>query len=1809
MNRVPAILLRPRLIAGALALLLTVQIVPAQAPAVGPATPPPRTLTQINSLHGEKAGRTRAQRKLDSQLIYGGKIARGQTIAGVTSLRADLNLRTNGLVLVDINGTVSDRLLDRIQANGGLVVNHYKHFRAIRAWVPITSVESLADDTDVRFIGRAATAMVNVGSVTSQGDITHRAGEARTLFGVDGSGVKVGVLSDSINFITNAQALGDLGPVTVLPGQGGSGSGEGTAMLEIVHDLAPGSDLYFATAFNGPASFAQNIIDLRNAGCDIIIDDVTYLNESPFQDALISQAVNAVSADGALFFSSARNSGNKNDGTSGTWEGNFVDGGDAGGGRGGRLHNFGGTVFNIVGSGGSSRRVDLFWADPLGASTNDYDLYITDSLGNILRGSTTVQDGFGDPYEAVDTLNAGERIVIVKFSGEDRFLHLDTGRAVLSITTAGCVRGHNASGASNAFSVAATWVRNPVVPFTGGASNPVENYSSDGPRRMFFNPDGSPITPGNFLATGGVVLQKPDITAADGVSTSLPGSSGLNPFFGTSAAAPHAGAIAALVKSFNRALTPAEIRDILQSTALDIEAAGVDRDSGHGIVMAKAALQAVVATQSALGVTGGSVVEGDGGETNLVFDVGLFPPSTNTVTVSFSTTNGSATAGLDYIATNGSLVFLPGETNHTIAVTVLGETLPEGDETFELGLSSPTNGFLFQGAATGSILNDDPLPALSITGSSVIEGNSGLTNLLFTVSLSGPSGSPVSVQYHTSDDTAVDGSDYLATSGTLLFEPGATSTNISLTVLEDVVVEADESFYVILDQPTNATLAVSVAAGVILNDDGLPGEPDHFAWSAVSTPQYVGQLFEVTLTALDYFNQTATNFAGPAFLSAHIPGAGTLFATDFETLLPGFTVDNNLGNGNGLWHRTAGRGGDAGHSSSNSFYYGFGEGLGGGGSYNTGTSEGGLVSPLINLAGALAPVALQFNYLLQTEGDPNYDFALVEISTNNGVSFEPLADANTGGVLTNNTHGVWVAASLDLTPYVGQQIRLRFHFNSVDAVGNAFEGWYVDDVAVASAQAHPVLTPSLTGDFTNGIWSGTVAVQQTGTNVFLHANDQDGHLGDTGFFDVLTADDLSISFTGTPTSVLAGTGLAYSLNLFNTGPSTATGILVTNLLPEGISNIVVTPGQGSFTIESNAVICDVGSLNSLGFVTIGIAYTPLTAGTITHQAFVSRAEPDGDATNNAVTGVTTVFVPALSIQPATVVEGNAGVTNVVLSVQLSEPASFPVMVSYTTGDLDAVADSDYVPTNGVINFAPGETNQTIQVEVLGDTLFESNETFRVTLANPTNAILGLATAAVTILNDDVAPVLSIGDVTVLEGDAGVTNALFPLSLNTAGGRPVTVTFSTATGSAAAGADFTATAGVVTIPPGDTNAFVQVPVLGDTLNETNETFFVNLSAPVNATLANTQGAGVIEDDDALPTVVAAGVSVTADDCNHNGVVDAGELVTLAFALRNIGSRSASSNLVATLLPAADVYAPSGPQSYGVLAPGATKSNLFSFRANAMCGTVIQPALQLQDGLAALGQVSFPILLGYSSNLWTFANSGFISIPDSGKATPYPSSIVVSNLSGALRKVTVKLINLNHTWTDDLDVLLTGPGGQKVMLMSDAGGSSHPVNFTLTLDSDAALALPDSTAITNIVYRPADYETGDVLPSPAPGGPFSTSLHAFTNASPNGVWQLFVYDDAAGDQGSVAGGWELSLTMVNEGVCCQSPLEFVGPVRYTNGAVELSAFVTPGQGYQIQASTNLFDWLAVTNISSTSSPVLFLDPDAGSYPARFYRGLSQ
>ena len=580
---------------------------------------PPEVVLQIEALTAEKAERTPAQQKLSSSLLQAAGIERATISDDVLLQQSPLETEPGGMVVVDIRADVTPESLARIDALGGSVINNFPDYRSVRARVPLAALEPLAEAEEIQSIRPADRAFTRSQSNasdpavsrkvnTSEGDVAHRADQARRRFGVDGTGIGIGVLSDGVDSLAARQASGDLpARVTVLPGQSRPGDAgatdvhdEGTAMLEIVHDLAPGADLYFATAAGGQAQFATNIEALCRAGADVIVDDIGYLAAAVFQDDIVAQGVNAAVRNGCIYFSAAGNSGNLNDRTSGVWEGDFVADSSTG-----SFHLFTSTLITNRITSYTGALFCLKWSDPFGASSNDYDLLLLHpSAIRIVWSSVGTQNGTQDPIECIPPLVnrltgravnlTNYRIVIAKTgSAAKRFMHLNTNRGRLQFATAGQTYGHSA--AANAIGVAATDATR--ARGAGGVFNgteEVERFSSDGPRRIFFHSDGRAITPGNFLSSGGLLLQKPDATAADGVSTATPG---FDDFHGTSAAAPHAAAIAALILQAAggpRSLTRAQLLRAMQDTALDIEAPGAwDRDSGAGIIDAFAAVTAV----------------------------------------------------------------------------------------------------------------------------------------------------------------------------------------------------------------------------------------------------------------------------------------------------------------------------------------------------------------------------------------------------------------------------------------------------------------------------------------------------------------------------------------------------------------------------------------------------------------------------------------------------------------------------------------------------------------------------------------------------------------------------------------------------------------------------------------------------------------------------------------------------------------------------------------------------------------------------------------------------------------------------------------------------------------------------------------------------------------------------------------------------------------------------------------------------------------------------------------------------------------
>ncbi len=213
-----------------------------------------------------------------------------------------------------------------------------------------------------------------------------------------------------------------------------------------------------------------------------------------------------------------------------------------------------------------------------------------------------------------------------------------------------------------------------------------------------------------------------------------------------------------------------------------------------------------------------SITETPGGA-NISFTVTLDQPSAQTVTASYATANGTATAGADYTGQNGAVTFAPNTTTATIIIPISDDALNEANETFFVNLSNPVHAAIATAQATGTIIDNDPPPALSIDDVTVNEGNSGTTNASFTVRLSSASGQGVSFGYATANGTATAGSDFTSTSGTATIPAGTTSTLVQVPIIGDATIEPDETFTLTLSSVTNAVIGDGQATGTIKNDD------------------------------------------------------------------------------------------------------------------------------------------------------------------------------------------------------------------------------------------------------------------------------------------------------------------------------------------------------------------------------------------------------------------------------------------------------------------------------------------------------------------------------------------------------------------------------------------------------------------------------------------------------------------------------------------------------------------------------------------------------------------------------------------------------------------------------------------------------------------------------------------------------------------------------------------------------------------------------------------------------------------------------
>jgi ELWxxDGT repeat protein len=783
---------------------------------------------------------------------------------------------------------------------------------------------------------------------------------------------------------------------------------------------------------------------------------------------------------------------------------------------------------------------------------------------------------------------------------------------------------------------------------------------------------------------------------------------------------------------------------------------------------------------STISMADGSLGEGDSGLQTGLLSATLSNPSGQTITVEYTLVAGTATVGVDYQDSSGTLTFTPGQTVSSFAVQVVGDTLDEPDETFTVHLSHPVGASIARADGIATILDDDLPPALSINDVAVAEGNTGSAPATFTVALSAASAKTITVSWATASTTATAGLDYTTASGSLTFAAGVVSQTLAVPVLGDTLDEDDETFLVNLSAPVNATLADGQGVGTITDDDPLPALAVGDVTIAEGNSGTTNATFTVTLnpvsgrqvavayaaangTAIapgDYTasSGTLTFPAGSTTRTFSVPVVGDVLDEDDETFLVTLTspVNATLADDQGV---------------------------------GTITDD----DPLPALAVGDVTVAEG------NSGTTNATFTVTLAPVSGRQVTVAYATANG----TATAPGDYTATSGTLTFPAGTTTRTI----SVPVVGDTLDE--PDEAFLVN------LSAPVNGTLGDGQGAGTITDDDLPPA--LSIGDLSVTEGDTGSAPASLAITLSAAsgFTITvPFSTADGTATA------GTDYTAATGTLT------------FAPGTTSQNVSVPVLGDTLDELNETVLVNLG---TPLNATIADGQGVLTIN--DNDPT------------PGLTVADLAFTEGNSGgTTNASVTVTLSAASGLQVSVGYATANGTATAPADFTAVSGTLTFAPGTTTKTITVPVVGDLLDEADETFLVNLSAPVNAVLADGSATVTITDDDPLPALSIAGTAAAERDAAGASVTLTVSLGAASGRSVTVAWATAPGTATAPSDYTTASGSLTFAPGQTSKTVSVALTGDLVPEPTETFAVTLSAPTNATLGSGTATVTIRDDD-------------------------------------------------------------------------------------------------------------------------------------------------------------------------------------------------------------------------------------------------------------------------------------------------------------------------------------------------------------------------
>jgi hypothetical protein len=872
-------------------------------------------------------------------------------------------------------------------------------------------------------------------------------------------------------------------------------------------------------------------------------------------------------------------------------------------------------------------------------------------------------------------------------------------------------------------------------------------------------------------------------------------------------------------KTFSVPLRPDDLDEgdeTFQVIISGAEAAAIDRASGEGTI-------ADTNPGPELSIENLRAAEGDAAST-MTFTVTLSQTPSQLVTVNYEASDGTAKAVQDYALNPGTLTFQPGTTTLTqqVAVGLAGDDLAELAETFVVRLSNPTGDAHLaggKGQATGTIDDDDGLPAkISVADAGPVAEGAAAT---FSVSLERAVPEPVIVSYTTTDEgTARAGEDYQLRAGTVEFAPNETSKEIGVPIQADSRDEIDETFTIVLSNPINADIGTGTATGSITDDDGPP---------------------VLSIDALDLDEGNESPSTGDVIVRL-TPASGQTVTVAYALGPDGDADSENDAVAGQDYQAEAG-------------VITFPAGVD-----RRRISVDALPDDLDELPERfLVTLSGPINAALAATAD-----ALVTIEDGDATPIVSIASPDPV-VEPNDNSDVQVIFSLTLSAVSGRPVSVTYA--TADGSAQTADGDYMG----------------------GGPLTQTTSPGQLGAPIPIRV-DGDGQA------DSAPVEDFSVTISAPTNAVLPGDGggATATAMVLDVDAATPNLSVFDSQVPEGDGSgsvrpviRLVPPAPTDVVVQLATVDDSAGAPDD--YAGVGGAPVVFTAGRTVPDSAVSVAvvgdlddeeteqfdvilSPDA-ATSPATVARDTAAVsivdddgPEISVADVSVTEGDGATTTVTFEVTLSEPGEEPVSVDYATSAGTAAGEDDFESLQArTLDFGPGETAGTVTVDVVGDLDDEADETFTLGLSNAVNVDIGRSLGVATILDDD-QPILVVSAAagttdppSLVETDFGAASVVYTLTLQAPPGfqatRESSVAYATTSTRAVIGGDFLPASGRVTFAPGETTKTVVVSVIGDSLDEPDETVNLALTDAVNLTLP-AQALGTILDDDKPGYVLVA-----------------------------------------------------------------------------------------------------------------------------------------------------------------------------------------------------------------------------------------------------------------------------------------------------------------------------------------------------------------